>query len=783
MASEALARLSLNDQQAKEAQKKPKLLEAIELVVPDAHIDRNQASLLMSLATAQSKADVPGREYIVGAIMDDRLKSQTQLDAAVKFCATRKTPDDAAFDEACGVGITVTEDDVATVLKERVEKDRDLLLRDRYKALPTLLRDVRADERLRWANLAPLKGMVDSALLALLGPKDERDAPPKKVKKPVAAEKAAPTATSTVDTITNVFTTGFLGALHKVGENPQINESLRRAHLDAVNGKVHTRFPPEPNGYLHIGHAKAILVNFGFARQHDGVCYLRFDDTNPEKEEEKYFTAIEEIVSWLGFVPWKITYSSDYFQELYDLAEELIRRDKAYTCTCTDEQIKRNRGGEERGPRVACEHRSKPTEQSLAEFRDMRDRKYRPKSIILRMKQDLEDGNPQMWDLIAYRVLDTPHHRTADKWAIYPTYDFTHCLVDSMENITHSLCTTEFVQSRVSYEWLCDALEVYKPAQREYGRLALQGTVMSKRRIEKLVTGGYVRDWNDPRLYTLVALRRRGIPPGAILSFAGQLGVTTAVTQIQTSKLENVVRDYLEHSVPRLMMVLEPVLVELENVKEDFLEWCNVPFAAKDDSMGVHELPLTKRFFIDRSDFREEDSADFFRLAPGKTVGLLRAKYPVRAVAFERGQDGQVARITARYEHDVPFAKPQAYIQWVADAPAHGSPIRLSEVRCHGGLFKSDDPMSHPDGFLADINPDSEVVVRGALIERGYTEIARSAPWPKPVSRIEGKDDAKAPESVRFQAIRIGYFCQDSDSSPNSLVLNRIVTLKEDKAR
>jgi glutaminyl-tRNA synthetase len=231
---------------------------------------------------------------------------------------------------------------------------------------------------------------------------------------------------------------------------------------------VFTRFPPEPNGFLHIGHSKAIAVNFGFARYHSGECYLRYDDTNPEAEEEKFFIAIQEMVEWLGFKPCAITYSSDHFDKLYELAEFLIQQDGAYVCHCTDEEVKIQRGGKDhRGPRFACPHRNRPTEESLVEFRAMRDGKYKPKEAFLRMKQDLEDGNPQMWDLTAYRILDAPHHRTGNKWRIYPTYDFTHCLCDSFENISHSLCTTEFQQSRVSYEWLCDAVKVYKPMQRE----------------------------------------------------------------------------------------------------------------------------------------------------------------------------------------------------------------------------------------------------------------------------------------------------------------------------
>jgi len=322
---------------------------------------------------------------------------------------------------------------------------------------------------------------------------------------------------------------------------------LKRVYEEKPVKDVYTRFPPEPNGYLHIGHCKAIAVNFGFAKHHKGQCYLRYDDTNPEKEEEKYFTSILDIIKWLGFEPWKVTYSSDNFDKLYELAEQLIKKDGAYVCHCSREEVNMQRGGpDNRGKRYACEHRTRPIEESLAEFRAMRDGKYQAGEAYLRMKQSLTDpneGNPQMWDLPAYRVVEkNHHHRTGDHWKIYPTYDFTHCICDALENITHSMCTVEFRQSRVSYDWLLEQLDMKVPKseekgpmQREYGRLSVNGTILSKRRILMLVEGAKVGDrvippsvrgWDDPRLYTMVALRRRGIPAKAMLNFVEELGVT-----------------------------------------------------------------------------------------------------------------------------------------------------------------------------------------------------------------------------------------------------------------
>ncbi|KAA8571226.1 hypothetical protein MFRU_055g00380 [Monilinia fructicola] len=573
-------------------------------------------------------------------------------------------------------------------------------------------------------------------------PAKEAAAPkPKKAEETKAAEPS------------NVFAQGFLSEVYK--ERPV--------------KPVFTRFPPEPNGYLHIGHAKAIAVNFGFAKYHGGQCYLRFDDTNPEAEEEKYFTAIKEMVSWLGFTPYKITHSSDNFDKLYEKAEELINLGGAYVCHCGDAEIKAQRGGEARGPRFRCEHANQSIEENLRKFRAMRDGEYKPREAFLRMKQNIEDGNPQMWDLAAYRVLDAKHHLTGDKWKIYPTYDFTHCLCDSFENITHSLCTTEFILSRVSYEWLNSTLKVYEPMQREYGRLSITGTVLSKRKLKKLVDDKYVRGWDDPRLYTLIGIKRRGVPPGAILEFINELGVTTAPTNIQLARFDQTVRKYLELTVPRLMLVLDPVPVVIEDAEELELD---IPFSPKVPAMGSHKVKLTKTVYIERSDFREVDSKDYFRLAPGKSVGLLHIPYPVKAISFSKDGD-KVTEIRAVYDKE--GKKPKTYIHWVAEGSKN------VEVRIFNSLFKSEKPDDAEGGFLNDINPDSEEIWPNAVIESGFDEVRKRAPWPEAAGESElGKG---GPESVRFQAMRVAYMAMDSDSTDDKIILNRIVSLKEDAGK
>ncbi|RDW80432.1 hypothetical protein BP5796_05130 [Coleophoma crateriformis] len=583
-----------------------------------------------------------------------------------------------------------------------------------------------------------------------------------KRKAEAAAAPSKPAATSTpkaeepVNTTPppTIFEVGFLDDVYK--ERPM--------------EPVITRFPPEPNGYLHIGHAKAISINFGFAKFHGGKCNLRFDDTNPEAEEEKYFTAIEEMVAWLGFKPDKVTYSSDNFDELYLMAEKLISKGRAYVCYCSDVEINEQRGGKDRGARSQCKHSTQSVEYNLAEFRAMRDGKYKPREACLRMLQDITDGNPQMWDLIAYRILDQAHHRTGDKWKIYPTYDFTHCICDSFEGITHSLCTTEFIQSRVSYEWLNKQLEVYEPMQREYGRLSLTGTMLSKRKIAKLVNEGIVRGWDDPRLYTLIGIKRRGVPPGAILEFVSELGVTTSPSIVQITRFEQTIRRYLERTVPRLMLVLDPVRVVIEDAEELDLD---IPFSPKFKTMGNHTVRFTKTVYIERTDFREVDSPDYFRLAPGKSVGLLQVPYPVKAVSFTKDGD-KVIEIKAVF--DKSGKKPKTYIHWVPE----GS--RGVEVRLHNPLFKSEKPESAEGGFLNDLSENSEEVYPSAMIESGFEEVKARAPWPEAAGE-DGKGKGGL-ESIRFQAMRVAYMTVDSvDSTDDKIVLNRIVSLKEDEGK
>lgn len=797
------ASLGIEDAKAKEIMKNKKVATALGEIIEESGASGEQqkavVALLQSLATktkdCKDEAAKANRKLVSRAILEGRLKTNVQVDAAWKYVETAgNESNDADLDKESGVGVVITDEQVAAAVDSYIEANKADIEERRYKVVPSVITGVKALPEMKFANPASFKPIIDEKILKLLGPKDERDLVKKKEKAPKKDEGKKGGDSATTNT-RSMFSEGFLGNLHKPGGNPQKYEERMKEHLEFTGGKVFTRFPPEPNGYLHIGHSKAITVNFGYAQYYNGKCYLRYDDTNPEAEEEVYFRSIREIIEWLGFEPYKITHSSDYFDQLYELAEKLISKGLAYVCFCTPEEVKEQRGASadgksKGGERFACSHREMAVDKALEEFRAMRDGKYKPGEATLRMKQDLSNPNPQMWDLVAYRVLNASHHRTGDKWKIYPTYDFTHCLVDSIENISHSLCTLEFYLSRESYEWLCDAVEVYRPAQREYGRLNITGTILSKRKILKLVNEGIVRGWDDPRLFTLVAIKRRGVPPGAILSFVSQLGVTTSTTNIQVSRFENSIRKYLEDHTPRLMMVPDPVPVILDNLPDDHFEEISVPFKPGSPEMGEHKVPFTKKVYVDRSDFREEATDDYFRLAPGKSVGLLKVPCNIRVTSFKKDEStGKVTEIHAHYENDIPFKKPKTFIQWVADAPSHGSPVKIDEVRLFNQLFKSENPSAHPDGFLADVNPESETVLKGALIEKGFHEVKQKSPWVAPKSAEEEKDGLRgkekpgAPEAVRFQALRVGYFCMDSDSSDDKLVLNRIVTLKEDSGK
>lgn len=543
---------------------------------------------------------------------------------------------------------------------------------------------------------------------------------------------------------------------HKCGENfktegyvvtPKTMELLKK-HLERTGGQVRTRFPPEPNGILHVGHAKAINFNFGYAKANGGICFLRYDDTNPEKEEEKYFTAIREMVEWLGYTPYAVTHASDYFDQLYKWAVELIRRGSAYVCHQETEEIR----GHNPPP---SPWRDRPILESLQLFEDMKKGKFAEGEATLRMKMVMEDGK---MDPVAYRIKYTPHHRTGDAWCIYPTYDYTHCLCDSIEDITHSLCTKEFQARRSSYYWLCNAIDVYCPVQWEYGRLNLHYTVVSKRKIIKLVETSTVRDWDDPRLFTLTALRRRGFPPEAINNFCARVGVTVAQATMEPHLLEACVREVLNETAPRVMAVLEPLKVTITNFPSEKVLEVTVPNFPADESKGFHKVPFSSTVYIEQSDFREVMEKGYKRLTVDQPVGLRHAGYVISVQNVVKNKNGKVTELQVTCKKSDAAEKPKAFIHWVSN------PL-ICEVRVYETLFlhkNPEDPAEVPNGFLSDINHNSLTVIEDAMVDVSITS---------------------ANVFEKFQFERVGYFSVDPDSTDKKMVFNRTVTLKEDPGK
>lgn len=533
---------------------------------------------------------------------------------------------------------------------------------------------------------------------------------------------------------------------------------------DLASGKhtgIITRFPPEPNGYLHIGHAKSICLNFGLARDYNGICHLRFDDTNPSKEETEYVESIMEDVRWLGF-DWqdKLFYASDYFDRLYDYAEILIKDAKAYVCDLSPEQIKEYRGTLT-VPGKNSPWRDRSVEENLDLFRRMRDGEFPEGSRSLRARIDMASGNLNMRDPVIYRIKKTDHHRTGDKWMIYPMYDYTHCISDALEHITHSICTLEFEDHRPLYDWFLDQLPVpCHPRQIEFARLNLTYTVMSKRRLLELVERGIVNGWDDPRMPTLAGMRRRGFPPEAIREFADRIGVAKANSIVDFELLQFCVREELNRTARRVMAVLEPIKLTIANYPEDKVEELEADNNPEDPAAGKRMVPFCRDLYIEREDFLEQPPKGWFRLAPGAEVRLKHAYY-VTCKEVIRDADGNVTELVC--EHDpnsrggwtADERKVKGTIHWVS--ARHAIPL---EVRVYDQLFTIADFGAIEEGkdYKDYLNPDSLKVSTACLAEPSLR-------------------DAKPGE--RFQFMRQGYFCADYDHTPAQPVFNRIVTLKD----
>jgi glutaminyl-tRNA synthetase len=530
-------------------------------------------------------------------------------------------------------------------------------------------------------------------------------------------------------------------------------------------GRVHTRFPPEPNGYLHIGHAKSICLNYGLAQRYGGQFNLRYDDTNPTKEEQEYVDSIREDVRWLG-ADWqgREYYASDYFDQLYEWAEQLIRAGKAYVCDLSAEETARYRGDLKGGKESP--YRERPVEENLDLFRRMRAGEFPDGSRTLRARIDMNAPNFNMRDPVMYRILHAEHHRTGDRWCIYPMYDWAHGQSDSIEKITHSICTLEFENHRPLYDWYLDALGIYHPQQIEFARLNLTYTVLSKRRLIQLVREGHVSGWNDPRMPTISGLRRRGYTPEAIRNFCDRIGVSKFEGVIDISWLEDSLREDLNKRAPRALAVLRPLRVVIENYPEGRVEELEAVNNPEDPGAGTRKVPFSRVLYVERDDFREDPPRDFFRLAPGREV-RLRWAYFIKCVGVVKDpQTGEVVELTCTYDPatrggNAPDGrKVKATVHWVS--AGHALP---AEVRLYDHLFLKPDPDDVPEGadYRANLNPHSLVTLTDC--------------------RVEPSLAAAAPGS-RYQFERQGYFCADSvASTPGRLAFNRAVSLRDTWAR
>jgi glutaminyl-tRNA synthetase len=554
-------------------------------------------------------------------------------------------------------------------------------------------------------------------------------------------------------------------------QEPEVKESTDfiRAKIMAdnasgrFNGKVHTRFPPEPNGCLHLGHAKSICLNFGVAKEFNGLCNLRFDDTNPTKEDTEYVESIREDVRWLGG-DWgdREFYASNYFDKLYEYAEQLIKMGKAYVDDLTADEIREYRGTLTQ-PGRESPYRNRSVEENLDLFRRMRAGEFADGTHVLRAKIDMASPNLVMRDPTLYRIRHATHHRTGDKWCIYPMYDFTHPLSDSIEGITHSLCTLEFVNNRELYNWVLETLNVYHPEQTEFARLNLTYTVLSKRKLIQLVKEGYVKGWDDPRMPTLSALRRRGVPPEAIHDFCRRIGMAKSEAVVEYGLLEFCIREYLNAHAPRWMAVLNPVRLVIDNYPEDQEDVFEMPLYPDDDSFGSRKVLFTRELYIDRDDFRLDPPKKYYRLAPGQEV-RLRYAYFVTCTDVVKDAEGNVQEIHCTYDpasrggNSPDGCKVKGTIHWVSAKYALPAEVRLYEQ-----LFSVADPNNVPEGktFLDYINPDSLRTV-SARLEPAMAQI-------------------RTGETVQFE--RVGYFCKDRDSTDELPVFNRTVTLRDTWAK
>ena len=726
--------------------------------------DKTQGQLLYKLAMTLPGTQDAYKKDFVERIMAGKWDRVLQLEEGYAFVTEQLKAqgnaykiDGAAFEAATGVGVVVTEAEVDKMIEDQFTAFKEEIAEKGWAFnFNQIVNTIKKTNK--WADGKMVITKLNAKKEAVCGPKPDTKAKRPKInaktndekkEAKVKAENAGEDAGTGKDILK------LIGRDCTIGANTEKHIKSHAAFKNSQKAQVVTRFPPEPNGYLHIGHAKAIRFNFLVAKENDGICYLRFDDTNPCKENHEFIDHIKKNVAWLGYEPWKVSASSDYFQELFDLAVGLIKQDKAYVCFQTGDEMHKYREERKDSP-----YRNKSAEENLKLFEHMRQGRFNEGECCLRVKMDMKSDNPNMRDFVAYRIRFISHPHSGDKWCIYPTYDYTHCLVDSIENITHSLCTLEFETRRESYYQLLKDCDVYKPNVWEYSRLNVSNTVLSKRRIEKLVNEGHVEGWADPRLLTLEGLRRRGYTPSMLNAFCKEIGVARKGNENVTSikLLEHFARIELDKLAPRTFGVLDPILLKITNFKDlknTKFEAMLFPGDIEDKSRGIQVYNLTENIYIEKDDFSEVHNTKNFGLSPEQPC-RLKYGYVIKLVSIEKNADGSIdhLKVEALPDYD---KKPKGIIHWVSKEHSFNASVNLYSVH-----FLTEAPSK--DKWMDEINPNSLITKPDAKI------------W---------KLHKNAKVDDRFQFERVGFFVLNDNSNPKKgkYCFNRIVELKESKEK
>ena len=795
-----LKALNISEKTIGEIQKKKKLQERLKTVLAEAKIEKCEKEVGQMLVLVAEKLNPTYNHrlpLLLKYVISKQIATSHQLDVSIDFLKKKgeEVITEEEFETKTGINLKLTEDDLRKAVLESINAHIDQIKLERY-LYPsnTILYELKAKFTVVDAKLS-LK-IINEEISKLLGGKNEIEKEEEKLRgelevlkkkqkemkktfpeedkkkmdeikgklkkisdevkaKIDAAKKSEKKEESKPEDDDKVDEKDKLSSLMARDMKSALNPPhLLKKHLDFTGGKVITRFPPEPNGYLHIGHAKAMRFSFTSASAVGGHTYLRLDDTNPEKETKEFIDSIEENVQWLGYKPWKITYASNYFQDLYDIAIKLIKEGKAYVCNQSKAEMSEYRNQKRDSP-----YRNRTVEENLKLFEMMKQGRFEEKECCLRMKIDMKHNNPCMRDPVAYRIKYVPHPHLGNKWCIYPTYDFTHCLNDSLENITHSLCTLEFEIRRDSYYWLLEAADMYRPFVWEYSRLNLTRNVLSKRKLTQLVTTHTVNGWDDPRMLTINGLRRRGYTNDAINAFIDSVGVTRRGNEniISIKVLENAIKNDLDKKAQRTMAVIDPIKVVLSNVKENTV-YDSYLFPKLKEQGGVRKVTLSKVIYIDRVDFRETDDKNFFGLTPKQEVGLKYAG-SIKVDEVKKDAKGKVIELVCTYSGE--SKKLKGRIHWISEVDG----VR-SEVRLYDYIFKSDDP-THADDEnsshdpMDDLNPKSLIVKLESLVHKDICK------------------ETKAFDHYQFE--RLGYFATDPDTKEGRYIFNLTVDLGDGK--